>query len=350
MGTQDKLAIAVKRNIPILLIGETGTGKTTMIRELAHKAQKDLIRFSITGETTVDDFVGKYELRGQETVWQDGVLLQAVRGGKWLVVDELNSALPEVLFALHSLLDDDKFVTLVQKDGEVVKAHPEFRLFATMNPSDEGNYSGTKDLNQAFMSRFGIVEYVDYLKPEQERQLLIDRYKISEEQAREMVAVAGTLRHKHGNRELNYVCSTRDLLAWADLVKQGMDIGDAFRLAVANKSGAERKTVAKTAEETSGQLRNTIQELLDYAQVRHEQELRDKVEELSRLLKDKQRIEDEIYDRIQEELATEWAEIRTGREELQAELKKLTALKRKEYERGRHSVLTTLQDLVSVKE
>jgi cobaltochelatase CobS len=130
---------AMKAGLPVLLVGHTGTGKTTIVRELAAQKKKQLIRVSITGDTTVDDLVGKYELESGNTSWRDGVLTKAVREGHWLVVDEVNMAGGDITAAMHSLLDDDKFITLIQHESEVVKAHKDFRLFATMNPSHASN-------------------------------------------------------------------------------------------------------------------------------------------------------------------------------------------------------------------
>src|SRR5206468_1631140 len=115
--------VAIKSDKPALIIGETGCGKTSIVRELAHKHDHKFMRFNLTGETSVDEFVGKYTLVNGETVWQDGILLEAMKQGAFLVVDEINVALPEILFVLHSLLDDDKFVVVANHNGEIVRPH-----------------------------------------------------------------------------------------------------------------------------------------------------------------------------------------------------------------------------------
>lgn len=70
-----------------------------------------------------------------------GVLIDAMRKGYWIILDELNLAPTDVLEALNRLLDDNRelFITETQ---EVVKAHPRFMLFATQNPP--GLYGGRK--------------------------------------------------------------------------------------------------------------------------------------------------------------------------------------------------------------
>lgn len=235
--------LALKHNLPVLLIGETGTGKTSLVREQAINQGKELIRFSITGETTVDEFVGKYELEKGETVWKDGVLLDAMKNGKWLVADEINVALPEILFVLHSLLDDDRMITVSNHEGEVVKPHADFRFFATMNPPEE--YAGTKELNKAFQSRFSIVLQVHYPEPEVEAKILTDKAGVPAQDAIKMVDVGNALRQAKNDDKIFYTCSTRDLLHWADVVSKGLHPNEAFKVAILNKTGQDHETVTK---------------------------------------------------------------------------------------------------------
>lgn len=81
----------------------------------------------------------------------EGALVQAVRHGKWVILDELNLAPTEVLEALNRLLDDNHELYVPDLD-EVIRPHPNFMLFATQNPA--GVYTGRKVLSRAFRSRF----------------------------------------------------------------------------------------------------------------------------------------------------------------------------------------------------
>jgi nitric oxide reductase NorQ protein len=237
---QDKikkqLKHAITQDMPALLIGETGTGKTTLIKDLAEQAGKKWLRFNLTGETTVDEFVGKYTLENGQTKWQDGVLLYAMRQGLWLIVDEINVALPEILFVLHSLLDDDKSVLVAQHNGEVVKPSPDFKFFATMNPVEE--YAGTKDLNKAFMSRFGMIVKLDYPKPEYEKAILMHKAGIDQPTADKLVDIAIMLRKAKQDGEIFYTCSTRDLIQLAKLSKP-LGLADAIMVTVINKANGD---------------------------------------------------------------------------------------------------------------
>jgi MoxR-like ATPase len=244
------LQIAIKYDMPVLLIGETGTGKTTIIREQANLYEKKWARFNLTGETTVDEFVGKYELEGGQTVWRDGILLQAMKEGKWLIVDEINVALPEILFVLHSLLDDDKMVTVAQHSGEVVKPHEDFRFFATMNPCDE--YAGTKELNKAFQSRFNMILILDYPDSATESKIVKDKADIDDTTASMMADVAIALREAKSKDKIYYTCSTRDLIYWGNLVNKGLDTDEAFKVSVLNKAPADKDAIREIYKAITG--------------------------------------------------------------------------------------------------
>jgi len=250
---QDKahkqLDVAVAKNMPVLLVGDTGTGKTTIVKSLAEKHKREWIRFNLTGETTVDEFVGKYVLIDKETVWEDGILLQAMKTGKWLIVDEVNVALPEILFVLHSLLDDDRAVTVSNHSGEVVKPHKNFRFFGTMNPVDE--YAGTKDLNKAFKSRFGMILNLDYPSTKIETKVVQGKAGVDYSLACQLVDVAQRIRKAKANSEVFYTCSTRDLLQWGSLIDD-LGIMDAFEVAILNKANGDREQVARIYADVTG--------------------------------------------------------------------------------------------------
>jgi len=237
------LKVAIEKDFPILLIGETGTAKTTIIREQAIAQKHDWIRFNLTGETTVDEFVGKYELEGGKTVWRDGILLQAMKKGQWLIVDEVNVALPEILFVLHSLLDDDKFVVVASHAGEVIRPEKGFRFFATMNPVDE--YAGTKELNKAFQSRFPMVLHLDYPDNKVETRIVTDKSGVPETTAVKMADVANAIRKLKKEEKIFYTCSTRDLIQWGKLISAGLKPGDAFAVSIVNKANGDKDEILK---------------------------------------------------------------------------------------------------------
>ncbi|KAB8272790.1 hypothetical protein BDV30DRAFT_227173 [Aspergillus minisclerotigenes] len=110
-------------------LGPTSAGKTSMIEYLA----------KVSGNKFVQ-YLGSYE----------GVLVEALRNGYWIVLDELNLAPSDVLEALNRLLDDNREL-FIPETQEVVHPHPNFMLFATQNPA--GLYGGRKVLSRAFRNQ-----------------------------------------------------------------------------------------------------------------------------------------------------------------------------------------------------
>lgn len=84
-------------------------------------------------------------------VFREGVLVEAMRKGHWIILDELNLAPTEVLEALNRVLDDNREL-FIPETQETVTADPNFMLFATQNPP--GAYGGRKMLSRAFRNRF----------------------------------------------------------------------------------------------------------------------------------------------------------------------------------------------------
>jgi cobaltochelatase CobS len=232
----EQVAICVNEKLPVLLMGETGTGKTSLVRFLASKTQNGFRRVNHNGGTTVDDIVGKILVNKEGTYWVDGVLTEAMRKGEWYVADEINASSAEILFIYHSLLDDDGYIVLPEHNGEVVRPHANFRFFATMNPSVD--YHGVKELNKALMSRF-IVLKTDFPAPKVEADILTERTGISHEVAANMVKFAGDIRSAHGKDKMTFVVSTRDLLMWAQMYQIYQKYIVSSEMTILNKVGVD---------------------------------------------------------------------------------------------------------------
>lgn len=90
------------RKYPVLLQGPTSAGKTSVIEYLAALTGHKFMRINNHAHTDVQEYVGGYV--SDETgrlVFAEGPLVQAMRQGHWLVLDELNLAPSDVLEMLN---------------------------------------------------------------------------------------------------------------------------------------------------------------------------------------------------------------------------------------------------------
>jgi len=212
----EQVSLAISRRLPVLLVGETGTGKTSLVRFLANRTNNAFRRVNHNGGTTVDDIVGKILINKEGTFWVDGVLIEAMKKGYWYLADEINAASPEINFIYHCLLDDDGYIVLPEKNGEIIRPHKNFRFFAAMNPNTD--YAGTKELNKALLSRF-LVTKVDFPSPKLEAKILVDRTGITIAVANKMVQFASEIRANHSKQKMSFVLSTRDLIMWSTMFR-----------------------------------------------------------------------------------------------------------------------------------
>lgn len=235
-GTTDIkiLNLAFNEKLNTLLIGDTGTGKTHAIRYLAKTLKIPYVRVNLDRMVTVEDLVGEYKPKeGGGFEWCDGILTKFVKHGGIFVCDEINASPAEIMFVLHSLLDDDRQIILRQKDGEVIKAHKNFWFVATMNPE----YEGTKPMNEALKDRFHVILNYDYDKK-------LDRKLVGNEK---LIELAERLRKMYFSREIETPCSTRALIQheWNE---KRFDKKLAKELFVNRYSLIERKAVREVFE------------------------------------------------------------------------------------------------------
>ena len=204
----------------VLLEGPTGSGKTSLGRKYCAVRKLPYKRISLNGGTTVEDLVGHYILKDGESPWIDGILTRAVREGWVIAVDEINAASPEVLFVLNPLLDDERVLILSSKDGEVLKPHPNFRIFATMNPADEG-YAGTHEMNFALKDRFHVALYINYNDKVEKK--ILRQMGCESELTQNIIDFTKAIREANLKGEIIMPWSTRSVINFADLAEQGKE-------------------------------------------------------------------------------------------------------------------------------
>jgi nitric oxide reductase NorQ protein len=207
---------AFQNKIPLLLKGPTGTGKSRFVEYMAHELDKKLITISCHEETSSTDLIGRFIIKGAETIWIDGPLTTAVKEGAILYLDEVAEARPDVIVAIHSLTDHRREL-FIDKLGETVKAHESFMLVASFNP---GYQRGFKELKPSTKQRFVALSF-DYPEPGIEAEILINESGIDEGNAKKLVNIGRKIRNLT-ELGLTETVSTRLLVDAAKLIHSGL--------------------------------------------------------------------------------------------------------------------------------
>jgi len=207
---------AYQNCFPVLLKGPTGCGKTRFMEYLAWRLGRPLITVSCHDDLTAADLVGRFLVKGGETVWVDGPLARAVRAGAICYLDEIVEARKDTTVVIHPL-SDDRRVLPMEKLGELLQADPRFCLAISYNP---GYQSVLKELKQSTRQRFVALEF-DYPEPGLEQQILQRETGTSEDTARQLVKLAHMTRNLKG-QGLDEGASTRLLVHAAKLIASGI--------------------------------------------------------------------------------------------------------------------------------
>ena len=208
--------IIANTQLPILLEGHTSSGKTSMIEYLAAKTKNYCIRINNHLNTDIQEYIGGYipDEKGK-LYFQEGALIEAVRKGYWVILDELNLAPSEVLEALNRLLDENREIFIAETQT-MVKAHPMFRIFATQNPTE--GYGGRKELSEAFRNRF-IIIYVPEIPLDELQTVVEKRCGIAPSHAKKMIQIMQDLQINRRESDIlsgkQSFITVRDLIKWA---------------------------------------------------------------------------------------------------------------------------------------
>ena len=212
---------AWKKQLPLLLKGPTGCGKTRFVAHMAARLGLPLHTVSCHDDLTAADLTGRYLLKGGDTVWADGPLTRAVREGGICYLDEVVEARKDVTVVLHPLTDDRRILPL-DRTGEELEAPPSFMLVVSYNP---GYQTLLKSLKPSTRQRFIAIEF-DFLPAERETAVIASESGLAPDRVRPLLALAARLRALKG-QDLEEGVSTRLLVYCATLMSTGIAQQDA---------------------------------------------------------------------------------------------------------------------------
>ncbi len=215
-GERELFRFAHAQHLPLLLKGPTGCGKSRFVEAMASTVGRPLVTVACNDETSAADLLGRWLVRGGDTVWQDGPVTRAVREGAILYLDEIAEAREDVIVVLHPLTDHRRELYVDRHDERLV-APPEFMLVASFNP---GYRRGPKELKPSTRQRFVGIQF-DYPEAAIEAEIVATEGGVDPAMAKRMVALARKIRSL-AELGLAETVSTRLLVAAARLVAAGL--------------------------------------------------------------------------------------------------------------------------------
>ncbi|MFW6158183.1 MAG: CbbQ/NirQ/NorQ/GpvN family protein [Planctomycetota bacterium] len=218
--------VAFDTNIPLIIKGPTGCGKTRFIEHMAHHLDLPLVTVSCHEDLTAADLVGRFLFRQDETVWQDGPLTLAVRYGGICYLDEIVEARKDTTVIIHSLTDDRRML-YIDKTGEVVRAHPNFMMVLSYNP---GYQSIVKDLKHSTKQRFASLSF-DHPPVDVETKIIATETGLGEEASAKLAEMGAKVRELRGFG-LDEGVSSRLLVYVGRLAKGGLSMLEACDAAI----------------------------------------------------------------------------------------------------------------------
>lgn len=229
---------AWEARLPVLLKGPTGCGKTRFVEFMAATLPRrrptsealpgNLVTVACHEDLTGSDLVGRYLIKGDETVWIDGPLTRAVREGAVCYLDEIVEARKDTIVLIHPLTDHRRILP-VDKTGEILEAHPDFLLVLSYNP---GYQSVLKDLKPSTRQRFVAIDF-DYPARDLEAQIVAHESGVDLEQAMRLAKLGEKVRHLKSSGLAEGV-STRLLVYAGQLIRQGVSARRACTVAVSH--------------------------------------------------------------------------------------------------------------------
>lgn len=252
-GLDDELkivALSIQRKIPVLLYGDTGTGKTALIKFLAYLCNANLVRVIGDPEYGPSLWLGHLHSKEGTTRWVDGDLPLAMRGTDgmitWLFVDELSRMLPDNTSPLLPVLERNggklgklRLADNPDPDTKIVTPHEDFWVAMAMNPFD-ADYVGTHEVDKALSRRAGVQLELGYPNTTDQAQMLQEKHKnyLAGGVILQICKLAELIRQDRRNRRIAFPCSPDELDVLAELIPQ-LGLKKAAEVAILNKASID---------------------------------------------------------------------------------------------------------------
>jgi len=233
---------AFRNQLPMLIKGPTGCGKTRFVEHMAARLGRPLYTVACHDDLTAADLVGRHLIGDGSTYWNDGPLTRAVREGAICYLDEVVEARKDTTVVLHPLSDDRRILPL-ERTGETLHAPPDFMLVVSYNPGYQNLLKGMKpSTRQRFVSmRF------DYPPADLECEIVIKESGIDAARAEQLIRLVSSLRALK-DHDLEESASTRLLIYTARLMRDGFGAIESCRAALIEPLTDDEPTIEALME------------------------------------------------------------------------------------------------------
>ena len=214
----------------LLLTGEKATGKNVLAETLAYVFGRPTYNVSFHVNTGSAELIGTDTFQNQEVTLRKGSIYRCAEEGGFGILDEINMAKNDAVAVLHSALD---YRRLIDVPGyECIPIHPAARFIATMNYG----YAGTRELNEALVSRFTVIRMPTLEEPQLCELLRANVSEASDENIKRCTGLFLDLNAKAVNGEISTnSVDMRGMIAALHLMTDGMAPKDAIAVSITNK-------------------------------------------------------------------------------------------------------------------
>jgi cobaltochelatase CobS subunit len=258
-----RVLFALISNQRCYLHGHTGSGKTTLIEQVAARLNWPFMRVNFDSEITRMDLIGRDVLTNEGGVtaskFVDGILPQMMSGPYIGCFDEIDYVRPDVAYVMQRALEGNGLM-LTEDGGRMVKPHKLFRMFATGNTVGQGDefgmYQGARPQSMAFLDRFTVWVKVDYLKPADRKRLIKARLpKLGEDMVEKLNAYVTEHLEAFTTSKVMQPISPRGFLSLGQAVqaflqfypeaKQDVAVNQAIETVVLDRASVQDRAVLK---------------------------------------------------------------------------------------------------------
>ena len=228
---------AANNQLPVLLKGPTGCGKTRFVEYMAQKLERPLFTIACHDDLSATDLVGRHLIGASGTHWQDGPLTRAVREGGICYLDEVVEARKDTTVVIHPLTDHRRLLP-IDRTGELIEAHANFMLVVSYNP---GYQNLIKGLKPSTRQRFIALEF-DYPKAKLEVSVICQETGLDKARAEQLVLLGQEIRRLK-DHDLEEGASTRLLIYAAKLMQSTLSTTEACMAALVQPLSDDSDTI-----------------------------------------------------------------------------------------------------------